>query len=41
MDHSDHWVQEGCDLTSPLIELERAALIRSYAALLGAVHQPS
>ena len=29
MDHSDRWVNEGCDLTSPLIELERAALIRS------------
>jgi hypothetical protein len=40
MDHSDRWVTEGCDLTSPLIELERAALIRSYAGLLSAVHTP-
>jgi hypothetical protein len=40
MDHSDRWVKEGCDLASPLIELERAALIRSYAGLLSAVHTP-
>ena len=30
---------EGCSMASPLIERERAALIRSYAALLAAVHQ--
>jgi hypothetical protein len=40
MDYSDRWVEEGCDLASPLIELERAALTRSYAALLSAVHTP-
>ncbi len=40
MDHSDRWVSEGCDLKSPLIDRERAALIRSYAGLLAAVHQP-
>jgi hypothetical protein len=38
MRHSDRWVSEGCDLASPLIGEERAALIRSYAALLAAVH---
>jgi hypothetical protein len=35
---SDRWVKEGCDLASPLIDDERAALVRSYAALLAAVH---
>jgi hypothetical protein len=40
MEHSDRWVREGCDPTSPLIAEERAALIRSYAALLAAVHHP-
>ena len=40
MDHSDRWVDEGCEVSSPLIALERAALIRSYAALLAAVHRP-
>jgi hypothetical protein len=39
MRYSDRWVREGCSLASPLIELERAALIRSYAALLAAVHR--
>ena len=39
MDHSDRWVKEGCDLDSPLVAEERAALIRSYAGLLAAVHQ--
>ena len=39
MRYSDQWVSEGCELTSPLIELERAALVRSYAALLAAVHR--
>ncbi len=34
---SDRWVAEGADLSSPLIGPERAALVRSYAALLGAV----
>jgi hypothetical protein len=39
MDHSDKWVEQGCSLESPLIAQERAALVRSYAALLAAVHQ--
>jgi hypothetical protein len=39
MRYSDQWVREGCSMASPLIERERAALIRSYAALLAAVHQ--
>jgi hypothetical protein len=39
MRHSDRWVQEGCDLASPLVHKEREALVRSYAALLAAVHR--
>jgi hypothetical protein len=39
MRHSDRWVREGCDPASPLIEEERAALVRSYAGLLAAVHR--
>ncbi|MBV9817880.1 MAG: hypothetical protein JOZ07_05960 [Solirubrobacterales bacterium] len=39
MDLSDRWVREGCAPTSPLIAEERAALVRSYAALLAAVHR--
>jgi hypothetical protein len=39
MDISDRWVDEGCAMDSPLIAAERAALIRSYAALLAAVHR--
>jgi hypothetical protein len=39
MDCSDRWVEAGCQLTSPLIEEEQAALIRSYAALLAAIHR--
>jgi hypothetical protein len=35
--HSDRWVAEGCDPSSPLIKQERAALVRSYGALLLAV----
>jgi hypothetical protein len=38
MDISDQWVAEGCPADSPLLALERAALVRSYAALLAAVH---
>jgi hypothetical protein len=38
MRYSDQWVVEGRDLASPLIAQERAALVRSYAALLAAVH---
>jgi hypothetical protein len=41
MRHSDRWVQEGRDLGSPLITEERAALVRSYAGLLAAVHRPA
>ena len=36
---SDRWVGQGCDLASPLISEERAALVRSYAALLSVVHR--
>jgi hypothetical protein len=39
MRYSDRWVREGCDPASPLIAEERAALIRSYAGLLAAVHR--
>jgi hypothetical protein len=39
MRYSDRWVEEGCELTSPLIAEERAALVRSYAALLAGVHR--
>ena len=35
---SDQWVREGCLLDSPLLPLERAALVRAYSALLAAVH---
>ncbi len=37
MDLSDRWVREGCRPGSPLLPLERAALVRAYAALLAAV----
>jgi hypothetical protein len=39
MRHSDRWVAEGCDPKSPLVREEREALVRSYAALLAAVHR--
>jgi hypothetical protein len=39
MRYSDRWVNEGCDMGSELIPRERAALVRSYAALLAAVHR--
>jgi hypothetical protein len=39
MDISDRWIEHGCDPASPLIAEERAALVRSYAALLSAVHR--
>ena len=39
MDYSDRWVKEGCNLDSPLIAEERAALIRSYSGLLAGVHR--
>ena len=38
MRHCDRWVAEGRDPASPLIAEVRAALVRSYAALLSAVH---
>jgi hypothetical protein len=38
MDRSDQWVAEGCRPDSPLLAREHAALVRSYAALLAAVH---
>lgn len=39
MDIVDRWVEEGRDLASPLLVAQRAALVRSYAALLTAVHR--
>jgi len=39
MDLSDRWVAEGCRADSPLLAREHAALVRSYAALLAAVHR--
>jgi hypothetical protein len=38
MDLSDQWVTGGCRPDSPLLPLEHAALVRSYASLLAAVH---
>ena len=39
MDVSDRWVDAGCDPASPLLDEERVLLVRSYAALLAAVHR--
>jgi hypothetical protein len=39
MDVSDRWVANGCDPESPALGRERALLVRSYAALLAAVHR--
>jgi hypothetical protein len=39
MRHSDQWVAQGCHLDDPLLEMERSALVRSYAGLLAAVHR--
>jgi hypothetical protein len=39
MDVSDRWVNAGCDPADPLLAEERALLVRSYAALLAAVHR--
>jgi hypothetical protein len=36
---SDRWVADGCDPESPAVAQERAELVRSYAALLAAVHR--
>jgi hypothetical protein len=40
MRYSDQWVNDGRDPASPLVAQERAALVRSYAGLLSAVHRP-
>jgi hypothetical protein len=39
MDVSDRWVEDGCDPDAPALADERALLVRSYAALLAAVHR--
>ncbi|HTN24463.1 MAG TPA: hypothetical protein VL120_10785 [Solirubrobacteraceae bacterium] len=39
MRHSDSWVAAGLPDAGPLLDEERAALVRSYAALLAAVHR--
>jgi hypothetical protein len=39
MDLVDQWVIEGRQMDSPLLPPMRAALVRSYAALLAAVHR--
>jgi hypothetical protein len=39
MDVSDRWVEAGSDPANPLLGQERALLVRSYAALLAAVHR--
>jgi hypothetical protein len=39
MRYSDQWVEEGCNMASPLIAQERSALVRSYAGLLAGVHR--
>jgi hypothetical protein len=39
MDVSDRWVAVGRDPQDPLLARERALLVRSYAALLAAVHR--
>jgi hypothetical protein len=41
MDLSDEWTRQGCQPDSELLPLEHAALVRSYAALLAAVHHQS
>jgi hypothetical protein len=38
MDLCDQWVRQGCQPDSRLLPLKHAALVRSYAALLAAVH---
>ncbi len=39
MDLSDRWVEAGSDPENPMLAEERALLVRSYAALLAAVHR--
>jgi hypothetical protein len=36
---SDRWVEAGCDVQAPRLRQERALLVRSFAALLAAVHR--
>jgi hypothetical protein len=36
---SDRWIEAGCDPGDPLLGEERALLVRSFAALLAAVHR--
>ena len=38
---SDRWVEAGGDPADPLLAQERALLVRSFAALLAAVHRPA
>ena len=38
MDISDRWIAAGCDPADPLLRSERVLLVRSFAALLAAVH---
>jgi hypothetical protein len=40
MDVSDAWVEDGAKPDDPRLATERALLVRSYAALLSAVHRP-
>src|SRR4051794_5303151 len=39
MEVSDRWVEAGADPADPQLAVERALLVRSYAALLSAVHR--
>jgi hypothetical protein len=39
MEISDRWVADGCDPDDPNLAHERVLLVRSYAALLAAVHR--
>lgn len=39
MDVSDAWVEAGCDPSDGRLARERALLVRSYSALLAAVHR--
>jgi hypothetical protein len=39
MEVSDRWVEAGADPADPKLATERALLVRSYAALLSAVHR--
>jgi hypothetical protein len=41
MDVSDAWVEDGAKAGDPRLATERALLVRSYAALLSAVHRPA